>query len=194
MISVVMGGLILLCDQLDCLILLTHPARTIDAPHGDAPPLPFRSPGMYPSAIVTSVFESRVTPLRLFKKSDSVPVGLESGDTVLEGDEVQIQYHTSQLYGVILSVDGRGVVSQHYPDEGDVSTRIAVGIHLLPFAFMLDDAPGYEVFFFITSDSPLDLQRIHEKTQQLKSADELPQLADDNIQIRKVVLHKAVRE
>jgi hypothetical protein len=195
-LSIVAGALILLCDVADCFYLLTCRARTIDN-MVSPPPLPFSSPGQYPAALYIPPGASSNPTLRLYKKSESVPFLLPDGSTVLEGDEVQIQYNTAQLFGVILSVDGRGVISQHYPDEGVTSTRIPAGTHVLPFAFKLDDAPGYEIFFFFTSSQPVNIRDIREKTRQIASTGEIPQLpqhTDENIQTQKVVLHKAIRE
>ena len=195
-LSIVAGALILLCDVADCFYLLTSGARTIDIII-PPPPLPFSSPGQYPAALYIPPGAAPGATLRLYKRSESVPLLLPDGSTVLEGDEVQIQYNTAQLFGVILSVDGRGVISQHYPDEGVTSTRIPVGTHLLPFAFKLDDAPGYEIFFLFTSNQPVNIRDIREKTRQIASTGEKPQLPehiDENIQTQKVVLHKAIRE
>jgi hypothetical protein len=195
-LSIVAGTLILLWDVADCFYLLTCGARTIDI-MVSPPPLPFSSPGQYPAALYIPSGAAPGATLRLYKKSDAVPLLLPDGSTVLEGDEVQIQYNTAQLYGVILSVDGRGVISQHYPDEGVTSTRIPAGTHVLPFAFKLDDAPGYEIFFLFTSDQPVNIRDIREKTRQIVSTGEMTQLTqhnDENIQTQKVVLHKAIRE
>ena len=194
--SIIAGALILLCDVTGCFYLLTCRARTIDI-FLSPPPLPFSSPGQYPAAIYVPPGAPPISILRLYKKTESDPFLLPDGSTVLEGDEVQIQYNTAQLFGVILSVDGRGVISQHYPDEGTTSTRIPAGTHVLPFAFKLDDAPGYEIFFLFTSSQPVNIRDIREKTRQIALTGEMPQLPqhdDENIQTQKVVLHKAIRE
>ena len=132
------------------------------------------------------------TTIRLFKKTTDQPQLLYSGSVALEGDEVQIQYTTRRPYGVILSVDGRGVVSQHFPDSDTNNTRIETGTHVLPFAFELDDAPGYEMFFFLSSDTPISLAAIIKKSARIKSIQESI-VVPDNIHLEKVVLHKLPR-
>ena len=58
-------------------------------------------------------------------------------------------------FGVILSIDGRGAVTLHFPSSPTGATALAgPGESLLPDAFELDDAPEFERFFLITADSP----------------------------------------
>ena len=52
------------------------------------------------------------------KVNDTVEL-LESGDEAKAGDLLQIAYVSAGAdYGVILSIDGRGVVTLHYPESG----------------------------------------------------------------------------
>jgi hypothetical protein len=65
-------------------------------------------------------------------------------------------------YGVIFSVDGRSTVTLLYPyeDEGE-STRLVPGRRTpLADAYTLDDAPDYEILFFVTSGEPLNVKEI----------------------------------
>lgn len=75
-------------------------------------------------------------------------------DSATVGDVIQVGYVAAEKkYGVILSCDGRGVVTLHYPASDTGSTRLDNnGEVLLPTAYELDDAPLFEHFFFITSD------------------------------------------
>ena len=58
-------------------------------------------------------------------------------------------------YGVILSIDGRGVVTLHLPPSGDRAAPLQSGrVTLLDQAYELDDAPGWERFYFVTGDTP----------------------------------------
>ena len=74
------------------------------------------------------------------------------------GDLLQLGYVAAgQAHGVILSVDGRGAVTQHFPAPGSTATALAPhGQQALPQAYELDDAPDFERFFFVTSRAPLD--------------------------------------
>lgn len=94
---------------------------------------------------------------------------LESGDEANEGDLLQIAYAAvGANYGVILSIDGRGVVTLHYPETEEENPVLEQGARtLLSSSYELDDAPDFERFFFITSKSGIDVRTI------LKSAKEL---------------------
>jgi len=75
------------------------------------------------------------------------------------GDLLQLAYVSAgESYGMIFSIDGRGGVSLHFPADKFGST--ALERHKknpLPEAIELDDAPGFERFFFLTSDVPIDV-------------------------------------
>ncbi|HEQ71248.1 MAG TPA: hypothetical protein ENN69_02065 [Spirochaetia bacterium] len=79
-----------------------------------------------------------------------------------ENDLIQIRYFSGiKKYGVILSVDGRGNVTLHYPAGPNASTALETGKEVfLPESFKLDDAPRFERFFFVTSDTPLSVSGI----------------------------------
>ncbi len=87
---------------------------------------------------------------------------LESGDEASAGDLLQIAYvPVGDAYGVILSIDGRGVVTLHYPETVDEDPILDQAQRtLLPTSYELDDAPGFERFFFITSRSVIDVRTI----------------------------------
>jgi hypothetical protein len=85
-----------------------------------------------------------------------------AADTVVRaGDILQLRYNAGgQRYGLIASIDGAGTVTLHFPVD-DTSppeaTALAPGTVALPAAYQLDDAPGYERFFFVTAGSPIDV-------------------------------------
>jgi len=81
-----------------------------------------------------------------------------------EGHTVQLAYSApagAEHYGVIFSIDGRSVVTMHYPYRRGQSSSLVSGRRtLLNEAYMLDDAPGYEVFVFVISNEPLNVDTI----------------------------------
>jgi hypothetical protein len=97
--------------------------------------------------------------------------GLADGAVLHEGSTIQLAYMVSggaEQYGVIFSIDGRSALTVHYPYRAGESTRLITGRRIaLDEAYTLDDAPDYEVFFFVVSDRPLDTEKI------LNSAGEL---------------------
>jgi len=107
--------------------------------------------------------------LRVFKKREDGAGEMKRGDTAIAGDVLQLSYNAAgRRYGVILSVDGRGAVTLHHPQSESGSTVLdAAGSHSLPFAYELDDAPGFERFFFITSDKPIELDAVMHAAREL---------------------------
>ncbi|QRK10666.1 ActD-like protein [Archangium violaceum] len=87
---------------------------------------------------------------------------LADGALAAPGDVVQLAYVAAgQAHGVILSVDGRGTITLHAPESGTASVPLAPsGTHVLPGAYALDDAPGFERFFLVTAEAPFALDEV----------------------------------
>ena len=88
--------------------------------------------------------------------------------TVLEeGCTIQLAYYVpagTGQYGVIFSIDGRSHVTLHYPFRLGLSPELISGKRtLLNRAYILDDAPEYEIFVFVVSPEPLNVPEILEK-------------------------------
>lgn len=94
---------------------------------------------------------------------------LADGDHVAAGDLIQLSYIAGEAqYGAILSVDGRGEVTLHFPGgTGDSSKLDHEGTQDLPFAYQLDDAPNFERFFFIVSSSPVNIGELLDRAREL---------------------------
>jgi hypothetical protein len=93
---------------------------------------------------------------------------LSRGALVRPGDQVRVGYRASgRAYGVILSIDGRGNLTQHLPKAGGRSAALQPsGTVFLDFAYELDDAPRWEAFYFVTSDAPFDLEPIRRAVRE----------------------------
>lgn len=81
---------------------------------------------------------------------------LHDGDRAAEGDLVQMSYVAAgNRYGVVVSLDGRGGVTLHYPEQPEAPPHLVLrGEHALDHAYELDDAQSYERFIFVTSSDP----------------------------------------
>jgi hypothetical protein len=118
--------------------------------------------------------------LNVYMRTDGGARILEEGDRVTEGTTLQVGYVSGMNeYGVIVSIDGRGAVTLHFPLSA-VTGQILEGQGevLLPFAYTLDDAPDFERFFFVVSKRPFAVQtvldaaeRLSEKPENAKSQD-----------------------
>jgi hypothetical protein len=121
------------------------------------------------------------THLSIFKKTSAGAEELTDGSAVRPKDVLQISYVGGEArYGVIFSVDGRGIVTFHLPENfrGQAVNSPELerqGQTVLPFAYELDDAPGFERFFFVFAKSPFDVREIATSAKALSSK---PQTAD----------------
>jgi hypothetical protein len=90
--------------------------------------------------------------------------GLADGTVLHEGNTVQLAYMVSggaEQYGVIFSIDGRSALTVHYPYREGQSARLITGRRIaLDEAYTLDNAPDYELFFFVVSYMPVDVKGI----------------------------------
>ncbi|MDR1099126.1 MAG: hypothetical protein LBL28_01460 [Treponema sp.] len=108
--------------------------------------------------------------LNVYLKTDpasgpgSEDTGLAEGTVLREGNTIQLAYMVSggaEQYGVIFSIDGRAALTVHYPYGEGQSTRLITGRRIaLDEAYTLDNAPDYEIFFFVVSGTPLDAKKI----------------------------------
>lgn len=100
--------------------------------------------------------------LILHRKTAEGAQKLRDGETAHAGDLIQVQYESAgRPYGALLSLDAEGKVTRHLPDRGDRGASLKSGGPVpLEFAYELDDAAGWERFYFITSDRPFDLDPV----------------------------------
>jgi hypothetical protein len=86
-----------------------------------------------------------------------------------EGDLLQVGYAAAgQRYGVIVSIDGGGAVTLHWPDAADESTSLEQGeVVALEHAYELDAAPAFERFVFVTADKPIDAAMVVDAAERV---------------------------
>lgn len=114
--------------------------------------------------------------LIVYRKRGDEAERLKSGDTVHEHDILQLSYRAGEKkYGVIFSIDGRGVVTLHYPyrdaGESTQSPELEQDREVtLAFSYELDDAPDFERFFFVSSSKSFTIDVVREAVQRLASS------------------------
>jgi len=110
--------------------------------------------------------------LAVYRRTASGSERLSDGDLVHAGDLLRIGYASGgRGYGVILSIDGRGAVTQHLPPLGSTATALApAGLTLLDSAYELDEAPRVERFYFVTGPRPFDAAPILDAARRAGSA------------------------
>jgi microcystin-dependent protein len=110
--------------------------------------------------------------LLLHRKTADGDERLRDGALAREHDQIQFQYQAAgQAYGLILSIDGAGQVTRHFPDMGGRAASLQqAGVVSLEFAYELDDAPGWERFYFITAAVPFDVDAVMAAAHRLATA------------------------
>jgi hypothetical protein len=127
------------------------------------------------------VIDMSKTHLLIYRKTGDDAELLENGTRAKAGDLLQMAYVTAaETYGIILSIDGNRTVTLHYPEKQNRSPHLRRRKKvLLATAYELDDAPGFERFFFITSTSLIDVGAVLEQAKQL--AQNIDRAKIDNI-------------
>lgn len=96
---------------------------------------------------------------------------LAEGSAVRAGETLQLEYRAAGAsYGVIYSLDGRGAVTLHFPSHPGDDTRLNKAVTALDHAYRLDDAPGFERFFFVTSQDPINVEEIEDAVRAIGAA------------------------
>ena len=133
------------------------------------------SPNLSPTVSTTDDSRPKgVQPaLAVYRRTDHGSETMADGAVASAGDLLRIGYPAvPQVYGVILSVDGRGTVTRHLPANGARAARLGhARLNLLDAAYELDDAPGWERFYFVAADTEFDLEPIVTAVRQLAARD-----------------------
>jgi hypothetical protein len=114
--------------------------------------------------------------LLLYRKVPTGSEELRPGAVARQGDQIRVGYRASgRRYGVILSVDGRGVITQHLPRGGDRAAPVEPsGTKLLDFAYELDEAPRWETFYFVASDAPFLIDDVRRAVGEAEGTGDRP--------------------
>ena len=95
--------------------------------------------------------------LKIWRLSDDGPQRLQDGALVRMGEQLQIQAAAPEhaRYGAIFSVDGRHIVTQHWPPPPAQNAGVMPrGELTLETSYTLDDAPEFERFYlFLEADA-----------------------------------------
>jgi hypothetical protein len=155
------------------LIAVAHLSRQMPSPESSEP---VSRPSVATAAPAAASGDQKATPvhdegdrvkglrpsLTLYRKTSEGSEALETGARVRAGDVVRLAYRSAgRGYGTILSIDGRGVVTRHLPKTGARAVPLKSGeTVLLDRAYELDDAPRFERFYLIASETPFELEPV----------------------------------
>jgi hypothetical protein len=109
--------------------------------------------------------------IHLYKKEEQDAVQLYNQSFIKGGDSIQIGYTAAGVkYGFIISIDGNGTVTQHYPDYGYNAAKLNTsGEVLLNYSYQLDNAPSFERFLFITGNDSFNTRNFINTLKHLES-------------------------
>lgn len=107
--------------------------------------------------------------LNVYKKIDDELKKLGNNAVATNNEIIQLSYVAGEMtYGVIFSIDGRGSVTLHFPENIGEPTRLdSEGEISLEHAYQLDDAPEFERFFFVASGSEIAVPDVLLAAQKL---------------------------
>ncbi len=99
---------------------------------------------------------------------------LPAGAAARAGDVVQVAYQAAgRKYGVVVSVDGHGLVTRHLPSSGREAARLETGkVRPLAGAYQLDDTPGFERFHLVTANEPFPVDMVVGAVQRAQGGDD----------------------
>jgi hypothetical protein len=120
-------------------------------------------PGLAPHANEDVTRVKGLAPrLFVYRKAPAGVEELAAGAPARENDVIQLAYQAAgRHFGAIVSVDARGVVTRHLPAAGAVASPLKTGaLFALPEAYRLDDAPGFERFYFVAGDEPFPVDLV----------------------------------
>jgi hypothetical protein len=155
------------------------------------PPAPPIRPGELPEVV-----RFKGDPeLWVYRKVGDASDPLRHGDSARRGDLLQLKYGPSNAgYGVIVSIDGRGNATLHFPANASGSTALTRAGAALPHAYELDDAPSFERFFIVTSAAPIDVRSVLEAARALGNGSALAERANlplpDSLHQKSILLRK----
>ncbi|MBV1858129.1 MAG: hypothetical protein KUG77_06925 [Nannocystaceae bacterium] len=93
---------------------------------------------------------------------------LLANSKVSPGDTVLVSYRSGGwTHGVLVSLDGAGAVTLHFPDTPGDSTALKAEGDAVLHAFELDDAPAFERFLFFTANTPLEANTIVKRVESV---------------------------
>lgn len=142
--------------------------------------------------------KGKSSALFVYRNEDGKAVRLANGTKVQEGDILQLSYVCADPeYALIVSVDGNGVVTSHFPEDSTDSALLEKGGEFpLSYSYKLDDAPSFERFYLVTSNEEFSLGSIEDFLLSISGisgkieVEELSALVGSKVSISDIMLLK----
>lgn len=142
--------------------------------------------------------KGKSSALFVYRNENGKAVRLTNGTKVSEGDILQLSYVCADPeYALIVSVDGNGVVTSHFPEDSTDSALLEKGGEFpLSYSYKLDDAPAFERFYLVTSSKEFSLDSIEDFLLSISGIsgkidiEELSELVGSEVSISDIMLVK----
>lgn len=106
--------------------------------------------------------------LLVYRKVGDAIESLADGAHARPGDVLQLAVLLgADRYVAVVSVDGRGTVTRHFPVVDGPAGLQTAGRVPLDHAFALDDAPEYERFVLVTAPEPFDPSMVGDALREI---------------------------
>lgn len=94
---------------------------------------------------------------------------LKDLSSAAEGDIIQAGYIATgnYRYGVIISIDGRGTVTTHFPGPDGHQQLVLNKKTMLDKSYELDNSPRFERFIMVLSESQIDISTVIKNAKKL---------------------------
>lgn len=141
----------------------------VDPPIDDPPPEPaIEAVAPRPDPGTTRI-KGQEPHILVYRQDGEQAVPLSEPAEARAHDRLQLGYVAAgALHGVLLSLDGAGVVTLHFPASETSSTALQQGGAVpLDRSYELDAAPAFERFILVTADAPIDPASIITATRLL---------------------------
>jgi hypothetical protein len=101
--------------------------------------------------------------LQIYRLTERGAEALDARSVLAPGDRLQLEVQAANsAHVVVLSLDGRGATTLHYPESERATTAWSGQAQPvpLPHSYELDDAPQFERFFIVASNAPIDVAAV----------------------------------
>ena len=107
--------------------------------------------------------------IKIYKETKNGAVLLGNNSPVKKNDILQLSYNSAGYkYGIIFSIDGNRTVSLHFPITAASPPLLKKGMEVpLSYAYELDDAPYFERFFLVTSNTGINVDKFIKYVKKL---------------------------
>lgn len=168
--------------------------------HQQSPDSGAGSVGGYDSDVSRGIRTKGLKPTLTIHRMLGKKIETLAEDSVARNNDiVQLSYNAAGWkHGAIISIDGRGVITLHFPSKiGDSTALTQDRLVNLVNGYQLDDSPDYEKFMFFAARAEFDVGILVKKlrdNKSIKNVEEIPFPVAGEFVVTSINLKKEVFE